>query len=120
MNILRKNVLLILLMLILACTAEGCENSSAEGGSEAIVSNESIEAQEESEFVFYGSVIETESDFGGILVKPESDTLPNELVVHSSEMPELSVGDRVKVEYGGQITLSMPAQIFGAKVTLSE
>ncbi len=120
MNIRFKNILILAVLAILSCALVGCVGSSAEGKGESVTDGESIESEESSEYVFYGTVTETESDFGEILVKPESKILPRELVVHSSAMPALNVGERVKVEYNGQITLSLPGQIFGAKVTVAE
>jgi hypothetical protein len=118
MNSNRLSALVIILVVVLCFNLISCNSSYKEVKSEPEQANNSVETKVMSEYYFYGSVVETESDFGGILVKPESDILPNELVVHSDGMPVLKVGDRVLVEYGGQITLSFPGQIFGAKVTV--
>ncbi len=110
---------LLLLLLIILSGAVGCITSSSEGEREE-ASSELSSAEETGENVFYATVTATESDFGGILVEPESNILPAELVVHPLDTPKLSVGDRVRVEHSGQITLSLPGQIYGARVTLAE
>ncbi len=103
---------LLLFVTLLLC---GCTSSSAEGvdGSEP---SDSENASSTDGLFFYAAVIDTESDFGGILVDPEDETLGGELVIHAEDMPALKKGDRVKIIYDGQIALSYPGQIFGAKV----
>ena len=99
------------------CAAtSAAENDGTPPSVEGSASDVSGETSKESGKFFFATVTDTESDFGGILVDPEDETLGGELVVHSENMPTLSKGERVKVIYDGQIALSYPGQIFGAKV----
>ncbi|MBO7217275.1 MAG: hypothetical protein J6V50_01090 [Clostridia bacterium] len=98
-----------------ACVSSSAENNPSKDGSSDLPS----ESENLGDKVFYATVTALTTDFGGILVEPESDTLPNELVVHAEKLPSLSVGDRVKIQHDGQIALSYPGQIFGAVVTLA-
>ncbi len=119
----KKACIVILSMLLLAacCVLAGCGAGALAytyTDAEQPSATENAGDEQTGDNVFYATVLELQSDFGGILVKPESDVLPNELVIHSSAMPTVSVGDRVRVEHNGQITLSLPGQIFGATVTV--
>lgn len=114
----RYTLYIIVALLLLLC---GCADASAEKGAEnPSGENSAIEeiSSEASEYTFYATVLETESVFGGILVEAEDEGIASPVVVHSEAMPSLSVGDRIRVEYSGQIALSYPGQIFGAKVSL--
>ena len=100
----------------------GCASSSEDKESSLPAAAEVSSEYEDSSAgeettVFYATVSETESDFGGILVSPENPDMSSPLVVHSSDMPTLEKGDRIRVEFGGQIALSYPGQIFNATVT---
>ncbi len=122
----KRTTILVSVLALAACSLclVGCgADASAAVGSEAASSAESTatqstEAETMNDTVFYATVLDMKSDFGGILVKPESDALPHELVIHAAELPTLSVGDRVRVEHSGQITLSLPGQVYGATVTV--
>ena len=103
------------LLLSLALLFTGCTASSAEQNSLLPSSNDDAASSDSGKY-FFATVTDTKSDFGGILVDPEDETLGGALVVHSEDMPTLSKGERVKVIYDGQIALSYPGQIFGAKV----
>ncbi len=112
-------IALIVIIAVLNCSLTGCGTTSPAVAENVPASTvESTQPEAPNDNVFYATVLETTSDFGGILVKPESDVLPNELVIHSASLPAVSVGDRVRVEHDGQITLSLPGQIFGATVTI--
>ena len=114
-----KALLFAALVLSVGLSFAACVDSSAENNpSEEALENQSTEAESINDKFFYATVTELTTDFGGILVKPEGDTLPNELVVHAEKLPSLSIGDRVKIQHDGQIALSYPGQIFGAVVTL--
>lgn len=118
-----KAAVLLLTVLLLGMLC-GCVRSSAEQESSlpasAVLSSEcDSSSNTEEAMVFYAIVEETESDFGGILVSPENPDMASPLVVHSDNMPTLEKGDRIRVEFGGQIALSYPGQIFSATVTLA-
>ncbi len=111
------SILLFVTLFLCGCTASvaaGADVSEPYDSEDA--SSDSEDTSSADEIFFYATVKDTESDFGGILVDPEDDTLGGELVVHSDTLPTLQKGDRVKVIYDGQIALSYPGQIFGAKV----
>ena len=114
----------LLLTALLSGILCGCASSSEDkesslhAAAEVSSEYENSSAGEETT-VFYAIVSETESDFGGILVLPENPEMSSPLVVHSSDMPTLEKGDRIRVEFGGQIALSYPGQIFNATVTLA-
>ncbi len=118
-----KRMLVLVLIVLVSCGMVGCVSSSAEKDK-----NESCSSAEESssavpdtsENVFYAEVTDTDSIFGGITVKPEGNVLPPELVVQSDNMPAVSVGDRIRVVHYGQITMSLPGQVFAASVTIAE
>ena len=112
-------LLLAVLVLALGVCFTACVSSSAENGSSAEPSSEA-ESEVTSDKMFYATVTALTTDFGGILVKPESPMVADELVVHAAKLPELSVGDRIRVVHDGQIALSYPGQVFGAVVTISE
>lgn len=107
------------LIVALAGSFAACVSSSAENGSSEEATAK-VSSEPDSDKVFYATVTSLTTDFGGILVRPESTILPNELVVHAEKLPNLSVGDRIKVVHDGQIALSYPGQVFGANVTLAE
>ncbi len=108
-----------LMLFLCGCSDASAKNVDARVSSEPEMSEEVSSKQSEYEYVFYGKVLETESDFGGILVESEDENIASPVVVHSEDIPELAVGDRIKVEYSGQIALSYPGQIFGARITLA-
>lgn len=117
-------IIAFLLLLLCGCAEASAENGNTPTSSENIpsssqeaASQEGSSETEEFSAYFYGRVLEVNSDFGGILVEPEDAAMASPLVVHSEDTPKLSVGDRIKVEYSGQIALSYPGQIFGARVT---
>ena len=114
-----KCLLSVILIIAVAGSFAACVSSSAENNASKD-NNSKIEPQQTNDKQFYATVLALTTDFGGILVKPEDPTLSDELVVHSANMPELSVGDRIKVVHDGQIALSYPGQVFGAIVTLAE
>lgn len=123
MTLNRKEFIFALLLLSVAAIAlGGCSSTSTEGvpADAAVSSEEQTSSQNDNKYSFYATVTETESDFGGILVESEDKSIASPIVVHSDNMPDLSVGDRVRVEHDGQITLSYPGQIFGANVTVAE
>ncbi len=107
------------LVVALVGSLAACVSSSAENGSSQ-EATANVSSEPDSDKMFYATVTALTTDFGGILVRPESTVLPNELVVHAAELPKLSVGDRIKVVHDGQIALSYPGQVFGAVVTLAE
>lgn len=112
----------LLLLCFLLALLSGCATSAAEtaqDASEPAGQSEPSEQEDDVGEYFYGEVISTESDFGGILVRPEDPTLGGELVIHADSLPTLRVGDRVKVTHSGQIALSYPGQVFGAVVSLA-
>ena len=114
-----RYLLLATLIVAVAGSFAACVDSSAENDSSKEAAAD-ISSEEPSDKLFYATVTSLTSDFGGILVKPESPMLAEELVVHATDLPKLSVGDRIKVVHDGQIALSYPGQVFGAVVTLVE
>lgn len=104
-----------------ACVESAAENKADNTSSKAdSPSSDNGSYEQTNDKFFYAEVISLETDFGGILVKPEEPMLSGELIVHAKNLPEVSVGDRVKVAHDGQIALSYPGQVFGAEVTIAE
>ena len=112
-------LLLTVLLLGMLCGCAWSTDKESSLPASAVLSSECDSSSDTEEaMVFYAIVEETESDFGGILVSPENPDMSSPLVVHSDNMPTLEKGDRIRVEFGGQIALSYPGQIFSATVTL--
>lgn len=93
----------IFLCLLLTFAVCGCVSTAAENN--------------DKDYSFTAEVTEIMSD-GGVLCEPEGSSEPEELLVYSKNMPELSLGSIILVEYDGQVTRSLPGKIYGATVTV--
>lgn len=107
----------LLLSLLSLCLLAGCTAVKGEG------------AHPEEEYTLIGRVTEigenilveaeeSETAFGPYLVHTPSTTVYTDVAGNRTDRDSISVGDRVRIAYGGQVMLSYPPQIVAYSISV--